>query len=177
MTSHTLHLDTSIAEIMDRYPGACRALFQRFPLAGSPSGKLAPTDSLRTLLHAQQVRDVDATLAALLEAEAAHRRVHVSPKEVADMQREQVAMRLIDVRTEYEWEIARIGGAELLTQELLEQLRAEPKDTKLVFYCRSGVRSLDAVTYFADQGFTDVRSMTGGILAWADDVDPTVPKY
>ena len=51
------------------------------------------------------------------------------------------------------------------------------KDAPIVFYCHLGQRSLDAASYFAGHGFTNVRSMSGGIEAWALQVDPSVPLY
>lgn len=85
--------------------------------------------------------------------------------------------KLIDVRTEEEYAVARIVGAQLITQELVEEMKSWPKDTPIVFHCHRGFRSLDAATFFAAQGFTNVKSMTGGIDAWSQLVDPSVPRY
>ncbi|MND02532.1 putative adenylyltransferase/sulfurtransferase MoeZ [compost metagenome] len=52
-----------------------------------------------------------------------------------------------------------------------------PKDRRIVFSCKSGVRSLDVAAYFAGHGFTNVRSMRGGIDAWRAEIDPTIPRY
>ena len=52
-----------------------------------------------------------------------------------------------------------------------------PKHTPIVFCCHLGQRSLDAASYFAGHGFTEVRSMTGGLDAWSTEVDPSVPRY
>ena len=60
---------------------------------------------------------------------------------------------------------------------IVDALKAAPKDTTIVFHCHSGARSLDAAAYFIGHGFTDVKSMTGGINAWSEQVDPSVPKY
>ena len=51
------------------------------------------------------------------------------------------------------------------------------KDTPIVFYCHLGERSLDAASYFAAHGFSNARSMTGGIDAWSLEVDPAAPRY
>lgn len=177
MTTATLNLDMTMSEILERFPGARRALFQRFHIGGCQSCGFEPSDSLRTVLGKHQVQDVDSALQTILDFDATDRRMQVPPKEVVELRRRDRRARLIDVRTEDEWEIARIEGAELLTQELFDELRAAPKDTVMVFYCHSGVRSLDAAAYFAGHGFTNARSMIGGILAWSDDVDPSVPKY
>ncbi|HKB14425.1 MAG TPA: rhodanese-like domain-containing protein, partial [Planctomycetota bacterium] len=76
-----------------------------------------------------------------------------------------------------EHDLARIEGATLLSGENIDEIRALPKDTPIVFHCHHGMRSLDAAAYFAGHGFTVVRSMSGGIDAWSREVDPTVPRY
>lgn len=85
--------------------------------------------------------------------------------------------RLIDVRTEHEWDTARIDGAEFLDQALLDALEAAPRDTTLVFQCHHGVRSQQAAEHFRQLGFTDVHNLSGGIDAWSIQVDPSVPRY
>jgi rhodanese-related sulfurtransferase len=88
------------------------------------------------------------------------------------------SIRLIDVRGEDEWNAARIEGATLASKELVDAMMASwDKDTPIVFYCHSGVRSLHAVHFFAQKGFTNVKSMAGGIDAWSVEVDPDVPRY
>jgi len=57
------------------------------------------------------------------------------------------------------------------------ELEALPKDTALAFLCRSGGRSQQAAEEFRALGFTNVHNVTGGINAWADDVDGTISKY
>jgi len=103
--------------------------------------------------------------------------LEISPQEVRDALNTE-SIRLIDVRTEGEWERARIEGATLVTQELVEEMVGTwDKDTAIVFYCHTGVRSLNAVHFFRGQGFVNVKSMAGGIMAWSLDIDPSVPRY
>ena len=64
-----------------------------------------------------------------------------------------------------------------MTEVAAELVMSWPKDTPIVFYCHLGQRSLDAASYFAGHGFTDVRSMTGGLEAWSLQVHPSVPRY
>ena len=47
----------------------------------------------------------------------------------------------------------------------------------MVVHCKSGMRSARAIQFLKQQGFTRVRNLKGGILAWSDEVDPSVPKY
>ncbi len=88
--------------------------------------------------------------------------------------------RLIDVREADEFEIARIAGAELLPLSqwpaiATEKLRdpAQP----LLIHCHHGGRSGQATAYLRHHGFTDVTNVAGGIDAWSQEIDPSVPRY
>ena len=85
---------------------------------------------------------------------------------------------LIDVREPHEYQIARIPGARLIPLgELPKHLGELDQSADIVAHCKSGMRSQKAVDLLKQNGFQNVRNMTGGILAWSDKVDPTVPKY
>ncbi|HEY6987534.1 MAG TPA: molybdopterin-synthase adenylyltransferase MoeB [Bryobacteraceae bacterium] len=85
---------------------------------------------------------------------------------------------LIDVREPHEYQIARIPGARLIPLgELPKHLRELDPNGEYVMQCKSGARSQRAVDFLKQNGFKNVVNMTGGILAWSDKVDPTVPKY
>jgi adenylyltransferase/sulfurtransferase len=85
---------------------------------------------------------------------------------------------LIDVREPHEYQIARIPGSRLIPLgDLPKHLNELDPDADIVAHCKSGGRSQKAVDLMKQNGFKHVRNMTGGILAWSDKVDPTVPKY
>jgi len=85
---------------------------------------------------------------------------------------------LIDVREVHEYQIAFIPSAKLIPLGQLPNRLAEiPKDALIVCHCKSGMRSAKAVDLLKQSGYIQVRNMKGGILAWSDKVDPTVPKY
>lgn len=84
---------------------------------------------------------------------------------------------LFDVRTPQEREIARIEPSVLLDERARETILALGRDTPLVFYCHHGVRSHAAAEFFLRQGFKNVASMAGGIEAWSNEVDASVPRY
>ena len=85
--------------------------------------------------------------------------------------------RLLDVREPHEYQIARIPTSQLIPLgELPKRLSELDSTMEIVAHCKSGVRSAKAVDLLKQAGF-HARNMKGGILAWSDKVDPTVPKY
>ncbi|MBV8809498.1 MAG: molybdenum cofactor biosynthesis protein MoeB, partial [Acidobacteriaceae bacterium] len=85
---------------------------------------------------------------------------------------------LIDVREPYEYQIARIPGSVLIPLgDLPKHLNELNHEADIVAHCKSGARSQKAVDLLKQNGFKHVRNLTGGILAWSDQVDPSVPKY
>lgn len=88
------------------------------------------------------------------------------------------SFRLIDVRNPHEWDIARIPGATLLPlPELGQRLVELSRQEHLVLYCYKGTRSMKALNQLRDAGFTRLRSMKGGIDAWSQEIDPSIPRY
>jgi len=85
---------------------------------------------------------------------------------------------LIDVREPFEYKIGNIPYARLIPLgELPKRLSEFNPDAEIVAHCKSGARSAKAVALLKQAGFRKVRNMKGGILAWSDKVDPSVPKY
>jgi molybdopterin/thiamine biosynthesis adenylyltransferase/rhodanese-related sulfurtransferase len=85
---------------------------------------------------------------------------------------------LIDVRETFEYEIARIDGAKLMPLgEIAERVDELQREQPIVVHCHSGGRSAEAVRMLQQRGFANVYNLEGGIDAWSDQVDPSVPKY
>lgn len=85
---------------------------------------------------------------------------------------------LVDVREPHELLIAAIPGAVSIPLGSLPARAGElDPDAEIVLMCRSGRRSADALVFLQAHGFTNLANLRGGVLAWADDVDPSVAKY
>ncbi len=85
---------------------------------------------------------------------------------------------LIDVREPFEWEICRIAGSRLVPLgELPGRLEELAPGAAIVTICHTGVRSLDAARFLRSRGIADVRSLRGGVAAWAETVDRTMARY
>ncbi len=85
---------------------------------------------------------------------------------------------LIDVREPFEYEIARIDGAKLIPLgEIAERVNELQRERPIVVHCHSGQRSAQAVRLLQQRGFANLYNLEGGIDAWSDQIDPSVPKY
>ena len=85
---------------------------------------------------------------------------------------------LLDVREPFEWDIARIPGAKLIPLgELTSRMSELDSADEILIHCKSGVRSAKALRQLQKAGFGKLANVEGGILAWADRVDPSVAKY
>jgi len=84
---------------------------------------------------------------------------------------------LYDVRTPEERATAQIAGSVLIDAQEARRIEALPSDTLLVFHCHHGQRSQAAAEHFASLGFTNVHNLEGGIDAWSEQIDPSVPRY
>ena len=84
---------------------------------------------------------------------------------------------LLDVREPYEFQIAEIGGKLIPQNDVPQRLAEIPRNREIVVHCRSGARSQKIAEFLKQSGYNDVVNVAGGILAWADEIDPTVQKY
>ena len=86
---------------------------------------------------------------------------------------------LVDVREDWELKIAAVpvDFVHIPLGQLAQRAAELDPATETVVICRSGGRSLQAATYLARQGFTQVNNLSGGILAWSAELDPSIPVY
>jgi len=89
-----------------------------------------------------------------------------------------IGIKVIDVREPDEYQIAHINGVSLFPLSTLQQRFTElDPNQQYYIHCKSGVRSLRALQFLREQGFKYLKSVKGGISAWADEIDHSVPKY
>jgi sulfur-carrier protein adenylyltransferase/sulfurtransferase len=84
---------------------------------------------------------------------------------------------VLDVREPHEYQICNLKGYLIPVGDLPKRVNELDSSREIIAHCRSGVRSAKAVNFLRRSGFKKVYNLTGGILAWADKVDPTMPKY
>ena len=104
---------------------------------------------------------------------------------LGDMTPEELKQRLdrgdnlfvLDVRDPHEYQICNLGGHLIPLKELPQRMGELDAGREIVVHCKMGGRSAKAVDFLKQQGFTNVHNLVGGINAWADRVDPKMPKY
>lgn len=104
----------------------------------------------------------------------------ITPAELAALMKSSEDIALIDVREPVEWDIVRIDGAVSIPQGRImsgEALSELPQDRRLVLHCKTGIRSAETLAVIKRAGFAHAVHLQGGIIAWANQVDPSLPTY
>ena len=84
---------------------------------------------------------------------------------------------ILDVREPHEYQICNLNGKLIPLGELPRRVNELDSSVEMVVHCRSGKRSADAIHFLQTAGFKKLLNLKGGVLAWADEVDPKMPKY
>ena len=101
----------------------------------------------------------------------------LNPKEFKDYFVDNEVTR-VDVREQWEIDICQIKGAILMPiGEIAESYVKLNKDSKIVLYCHSGIRSMHVADFLLSKGFQSLANLQGGIDAWAQEIDTTVERY
>ncbi|HZA09327.1 adenylyltransferase/sulfurtransferase MoeZ [Mycobacterium sp.] len=104
----------------------------------------------------------------------------LTPREVRELMESGKKLALIDVREPVEWDINHIDGAQLIPKSTIESgegLAKLPHDRIPVLYCKTGVRSAEALAAVKKAGFSDALHLQGGIVAWAKQLEPDMVMY
>ena len=104
----------------------------------------------------------------------------ITPRELKDWLDAGKSIELVDVREPNEYEIVAIPGSKLIPKgDILNgsALADLPQDRQLVLYCKSGVRSAEALAAVKNAGFKDAVHVQGGVVAWVKQIDPSLPIY
>ena len=109
---------------------------------------------------------------------AGHFIEEISVRELKQLRDQQPDLYLLDVREQYEWDIARIEGAHLKPLSVLEEdFEDIPKDKPVYCFCKMGGRSARAVEFLKSRGYSYIANVKGGIQAWSEEIDPAVAYY
>jgi rhodanese-related sulfurtransferase len=159
--------------ILETLPGARRAIFARYHLGGCQSCAFSNDETLAELCGRSEI-PVDEVLAHLLASHAHDSAMYLEPCVLRERFAE---FRLVDLRTREEHEAVVIAGSEFFTQELQQQLFAGDPMVKILLYDHSGRNALDQVAWFRGHGLHETFALRGGIDAWSQEVDSSIPRY
>ena len=85
---------------------------------------------------------------------------------------------LLDVREPHEFQISRIPGSTLIPLgDVPKRWQEIPNDQEIVIHCKAGIRSAKALLFLQQQGYKNLLNLKGGIDAWVEEVDPSLPRY
>jgi len=102
----------------------------------------------------------------------------ISVQDFDALRKQNSAVNLIDVREPWEYEFCHIEGSKLIPMgKLADALPSLNQEERYVLHCRSGGRSANAVVQMEEAGFKHVENLKGGITAWAEDIDSSLPTY
>jgi rhodanese-related sulfurtransferase len=170
--------EITMRELLEQFPGAQRALFRKYHIGGCSSCGFAPEETLAGVCARNDNLNASEVIDHIMESDAADRAMQIEPRELAERLARGENVHLLDVRTREEFDAVKIDQAEFFTQELMQGGMNTwlPQDL-VVIYDHQGDRSMDAAAYFQGHGFTNVKSLRGGIDAWSVEVDPKLPRY
>jgi len=166
----------TMQQVTSVFPSAQRALFQKYHVGGCSSCGFQPADTLAAVAvsHGLDVNELVEHIRRSAEMEV---NLEITPRETAALLMGG-KIKLLDVRTPEEYAIASVRGSTLVDQALAQEIMQNwPKETAIVTMCHHGMRSLDAAAYLRGHGFANAKSMSGGIDAWALEIDSSVPRY
>ncbi len=169
--------DMTMAELLENYPGAQRALFRHYHIGGCASCGFRADETLAEVCARNDGLDVEEVLENIRAAHEQDQRMMITPADLrAAMDRGQA--RVLDIRTTEEYNAVHIDGVTHFNQTVMQEVLGSPaKDALIVLLDHTGARALDAAAYFAGHGFTNVKCLRGGIDAWSVEVDPSLPRY
>ena len=167
-----------MAEVLEAYPGAQRALFRRYHIGGCSNCGFQPQETLERLCERNGKLDVSEVLEHIRASHEQDARLLISPEELANWLQKDKSVRVVDVRSREEFEAVHLKGSELLSQEVMRTLLAAGTNTlPVVIVDHQGKQGLDAAAYFIGHGLQNVRCLRGGLDAWAQEIDPTMRRY
>jgi adenylyltransferase/sulfurtransferase len=128
-------------------------------------------DTIKTLINYDEFCKVNQT-------KPSNNMKEVSVQELKEMMDKKSDFQLIDVREPHEYDICNLGGELIPQGEIPHSVARISKDKKVIVQCRSGARSGNMVQWLEkNHGFTNLYNLKGGILAWAKEIDTSMPTY
>ena len=170
----------SMKELLSLYPGARRTLFQRHHLGGCNSCAFDLEETLQELCARSGALDAETVLKEIEQSHLEDEKLLIDPLALRDLlyDTSNNTLRLLDLRTREEFDAVHIPTTVLLTEQLMQEAMATwPKEELLILIDHQGERGIDAAAYFVGHGFSAVNALRGGIDAYSEQADSSLPRY
>lgn len=178
MSATAIDPNITMRELLQHYPGAQRAMFRKYHIGGCSSCGFSPDETLAGVCARNENVQVQAAIEHIVASDAAERAMQIEPLDLQVKIASHEEVHLLDVRTREEFEAVKIPGAQLFTQDSMQEIQASwPRQRMMVIYDHQGTRALDAAAYFQGHGFENVKALRGGIDAYSAEADASLPRY
>jgi len=190
-TNEAVGPESTMGEVLTVFPGARRALFQKYHIGGCSGCGFSMDETLSELCERNQRLDMGEVLAHIQKSHEADAEIMIEPEALKELRQANPNLKLLDVRTKEEFEATHIEGSIHMTaqvgsdtncvstaQDLLHQVvdNWDP-DELFVIIDHQGQQAPDVATYFLGHGMKQTRCLRGGIDAWSLEIDNSVPRY
>ncbi|HEX4350977.1 MAG TPA: rhodanese-like domain-containing protein [Verrucomicrobiae bacterium] len=170
--------NSPMRSVLEKFPGAQRALFRRYHIGGCSSCGFSPDETLAQVCARNGNLDVAEVVAHIQSSHELDTKILISPKDLAALLQNDKSVKVVDVRSREEFEAVHIAGSVLLSQDVMREIMASGSNKcSIVIVDHQGKNGLDASAYFIGHGLESVRCLQGGIDAWAQTVDTAMRRY
>ncbi len=190
-TNEAVGPESTMGEVLTVFPGARRALFQKYHIGGCSGCGFSMDETLSDLCERNQRLDIGEVLTHIQKSHEIDAEIMIEPEALKELREANPRLKLLDVRTKEEFEATHIEGSIHMTaqvgsdtncvstaQDLLHQVvdNWDP-DELFVIIDHQGQQAPDVATYFLGHGMKQARCLRGGIDAWSLEIDNSVPRY
>lgn len=170
--------NSRMREVLEVFPGAQRALFRRYHVGGCASCGFQPDETLEQVCARNNQLPVGEVIEHIRRSHEQDAKILITPRELDGLLKSGDDVKLLDVRSREEFEAVHLPSSVLLSQPVMTEILGKwPRNQLFVVVDHQGKQGLDAAAYFLGHAFENVRALRGGIDAWSQEIDPTLPRY
>lgn len=170
-------LETTMKEVETQFPFARSLLHSKFHVGGCATCGYEPQETI-TQVAGKHKKDAELMLQALNLGLQDMQKSEITVQELAELKNRNAKILILDVREEWEYEIAHLQNSILLTEKnFSENVEKSKKVECVIVVCHHGLRSMNATLYLKDNGILNARSLQGGIEAYSIKIDNSIPRY
>lgn len=168
---------STMKEVESLFPFARSLLHSKFHLGGCANCGYEPNETIEQVA-AKHSKDAQAMVTTLNDGIADMQKSEITIEEFSDLQKRNAKILIVDVREDWEFELARIPNSILLAEKNFGQTVAHSKNVECVIVvCHHGLRSMNATLYLRENGIANAKSLQGGVDAYSAKLDNSVPRY